>query len=151
MICPFVNMDVNVDFFIGDYTNLVTCQIKAIERYLKEVLVTHHRDNIHKTADGHEMRDIRSVKHITNFEGVSDLPLECGPAFYALKYAYKVEEIPHLFTVSRNFDTQWVQQVRNGHFHIHQIETIADAMKKRTQTAYWLMHIILCLKEKGIV
>ena len=42
---PFINLDDRCGFFDGDYTGLLTCQIKSVERYIKEVLLKYHRNN----------------------------------------------------------------------------------------------------------
>lgn len=168
---PYVKAkDENYDFGSGDYTNLVVCQIKGVERYLKEVLVQYHKDNIWKTKqpdyerqpnrprrDQYNWKEIDRVRNgqiILNQQNptAEDLHnLECGSAAYALLMAYKLEDKRQEFTVSSKFMEKFVYEVRNGHLHIDTIKTIPEVIMRRTQTAFWLMHLIEQLGNKGIL
>lgn len=155
------------DYASGDYTNLVVCQIKGIERYVKEVLVQYHRGNIWKTQKGRVFNDDRwpivnrqdgNSAHITlggiqnpTAEDLKDL--ECGSAIYALFRAYIEDRNLGVinFKISKQVLTEFVQKVRNGHLHINKIKTMNEALMRRNQTAFWLMHLIKRLGEKGIL
>ncbi len=167
LIEPFARAyNMNYDYASGDYTNLVVCQIKAIERYIKEVLVQHHEDKIYKTVyDKDENKKFayyengwkKSVaKNRIKLKGKNPTAeslneLECGYAINALLMAYKKEGILEEFKVSCKFYGKCIDEVRNGHFHIDKIETVNEALMRRSQTAFWLMHLITKLGEKGIL
>ena len=150
----------NYEYATGDYTNLVVCQIKALERYLKEVLIQYHRDNIWKTrpiggTDTFGWKRIEEVSPV-QFNRINHTPtaedlnsLECGSAAYALLMAYIKEHKRNEFTISPKFMSKGIQEVRNGHLHIDTITTISDALMRRTQIAFWLLHLINELGDKG--
>jgi len=163
LIEPYVRAsDMNYDYATGDYTNLVVCQIKAIERYMKEVLIQYHIENIWKTKpkngefyrNGWKKIETKGNRIILNTQNptAEDLHnLECGSATYALLMAYIKEGNFQDFNVSYKFYSKGIQEVRNGHLHIDSIDTINDALKRRSQTAFWIMYLITRLGEKGIL
>lgn len=151
---PFLSIMDHESFSDGDYTNFLTCQIKAIERYLKAILIKYHHNNIYKTQRNKETNAIEKVGR--NIRGVSPQSspevlkmLECGSAYYALKIAYEEESTP--FPINSNFNFKWIQKVRNGHFHVDRIQSINELRIKRCKTAYWFIHVIVSLNEKGVL
>ena len=164
LVEPYVrarDMNINHDYATGDYTNLVVCQIKAMERYVKEVLVQHHKEEIWKTKPqqgGARWPDEwKKTDKIGNKIRVPQNPtaedlhdLECGGAIYALRKAYEIEEhVRDNFCISYKFYTKGIHEVRNGHLHIDKIKTVDDALMRRSQTAFWIMYLITKLGDKG--
>ena len=157
---PFISSDENVDIIQGDYTNFLACQIKSVERYLKSVLAKYHRNNIYKTIrQGEEKKEKKNKQGIIIDDGrikldnianptADDLhDLECGPSFFALKYAYKIEN--KNFPLNEKIADEWLRKIRNGHFHIDRIKTIGELKMKRIKTAYFLIYLIHYLGEYG--
>ena len=154
----------------GDYTNFLTCQIKSVERYMKAILIKYHKDNIYLTEkervwlikNGNRKLELVPGERARIKNGIEDKieivegdseeklnRLECGPAFYALKYAYKLEG--ERFPVKIEIGQKWINNVRNGHFHIDRIKTIGELKIKRTKTAFFLMYMIISFGNKGVL
>lgn len=72
-----------------------------------------------------------------------------GGAYYALKYAYILEN--KRFNVDDRFNYQWIQKIRNGHFYIDRIKNIKELKEKRIETAFWFSHLINALGDKGVL
>ncbi len=174
LIYPFEKMhEKQYQYAKGDYTNLVACHIKSVERYLKEVLIQYHKGYIYKTDKNKKKNQNKSniedknksnmeyngwsipdrIKPIDNKLTTAEslYQLECGGAIYALFYAYYKENNIGNFKVNSKFNKEWIQNVRNDHLHIDKIDTIEEALVRRSQTAFWLMHLINSLGTKGIL
>ncbi len=152
--------------FSGDFTGFVVSQIKAVERYLKEYLVQFYPDCIYKnpnkpyafkisflseawdslTADNLS-GNMRTPSNILCTKEERPPVLECGPAYYALEYALgRKDKLPCIFqNGSHNLYRRWISDVRNGHLHIHEIESVQEAKKIREKTAFWFLSLVLSL------
>ena len=173
-----------------DYTNYVVGYIKSVERYLKEVLAQYFPNNIHFTDKKGTVSKIRLLFDTINQNDLArqnnltaeDLSkqrkpnntqnpqaysttLECGTAFYSLKYALRNYQVPFLSNQNRiynllfnnnvrdsngcymNLNNTWIQKVRNGYLHIDIVDSVQKAMEIRKKTSFWLGYTIYILKD----
>ena len=158
--------EINGDVLSGDFTGLVACQIKAVERYLKEIIIRHARSKHQNLLVGNKALELTSdryssdkslrVVQVDNNSTAANLSSR-GPncafadigaciAFvrnYGLSNKGKYNSFEYVEECgSRSFYKNWVDQVRNRHMHVIPIESLQEAKDKLRKTAYWLLKII---------
>ena len=159
------------DLINGDYTNIVACQIKLIERYLKEVIlrcaIKHNFDleeNLNKKLyfvrhdDGKvSNRNYLNVKKDTNLSSItnnksSTLKFEIGSCIsliannkdYFLENPQQksVFDLKNDIVVTSYFYKNWVSIVRNEYMHIKPIKSLKEANLIAKNTSYWFLMIV---------
>ena len=171
-----------------DYTNYVVGYIKSVERYLKEVLAQYFPNNIYfteingrvtqllfDTIDSNRQNrltaeDLSKKRPIPpqaqNFQAYTRT-LECGTAFYSLKYALRNCRVSSISNQKQNqiynllfnnnvrdsnhhfmsLNDTWIQKVRNGYLHIDIVDSVQKAMDIREKTSFWLGYTIYILRD----
>lgn len=171
-----------------DCTIYLVGLVKAIERYIKEILVQYFPRNIYLT-----IKDGNGIKGYVCLEGIEENKLtadhishprnkcqisgyckfykncikenrarkqgpynvlECGSAYFALKYALNNFEtndkknliLKKVYSSFINFNNEWIQKVRNGYLHVDKADAdeIHDLMIK---TGFWFAYLISYFSE----
>lgn len=164
----------NPYFMNGDYTTLIANQVKIVERYLKEVLVQLYPKNIWRFKRNRDNKVEKECKisfldaclsELTadylsisrNYENKFDLynennikieknkpknknVMELGPINLALE---EVNKANNLF--GNTLNSELIQKVRNGVFHIGQIDTMEEAKDTHSKLAYWFARCIITI------
>lgn len=146
--------------FNGDYTHLLVGPIKAMERFLKEVLVKKYSRSV-VVCDPKEKKMIPNLKlnvklsaeDVSGAKGNLINPkiktvLELGPVARLLAdnlqndSSYKGK----LFKLNPQnrfiFNDVFIQNIRNGHFHIHMVSTYDEAIDLYKQVSYFFRKCI---------
>ena len=149
----------NYELISGDYTVLVCGFIKAVERFLKEIwlhdpklkyygIILPWIDGDNKIAKGRRGNDADDLICFTDTEQTDNITL--APLAKAISFAIR----KGVFLAKRTYDKdgkkifpfelkeEFIDGVRNGHFHIHMIETLEDAEKKYSQCSYYFRRCI---------
>jgi hypothetical protein len=167
-ICaPFVNIGEVANEMEGDYVFMIICQVKTVERYLKEELVQNYTYNI-RTKDkvtGKLLNAIvfRDTKELTadslskrdysqngKYYGES---WELGPVSIAVQNVlmkdnptysgiFKPRSPKEGKYMTFDFNTEFIQKVRNSYLHNEMINTIGKALNLRKKVAYWFYRCI---------
>ena len=165
---PYRDIDDNI--LSGDLTGLVTCQIKAVERYLKEIIIRYARSKgkwietngkdinlidstpqkmIIKNNENYYVVKIDENSNAMNLSSINpgiSTTVDIGPCIKFIK-----ENISNSKQSIFNYNEKisdcplhknWVNQVRNPHMHVTPVESLSDAKKILAKTAYWLLRII---------
>ena len=160
------NLDSEYNSLDGDYIFMVVCQIKAIERFLKEVLVQNYPHNI-RIRDRYTGEITKPVK----FRDYSNLTsdnlskteringerygetFELGPTSLAIQIAMIGSNPKYngIFKPLNNnnymnfpFYNSFICKVRNGYLHNDMINTVEKANIIRRKVAYWFY---MCISE----
>ena len=154
----------------SDYTFFVTAQIKAVERYIKEAILRNMsgekftNDKFFVTLPNPNMTLDIFAKQAANIKfgwvfttaGLGALNIfltsclknesKCEKIF-----SNKVIETNSIFHAGDDentlFKLNFVDAVRNGHFHTSVIESFSEAQEIRENTAFWLLCVITELKR----
>ena len=171
-----LNERINFSELEADYTFMVTAQIKSIERFLKEAILKHLGDKYYidyqcykktrqttfkkyliqknRTLDSFS----KSERTINDSNGnkidiFNPLNVELGNINYYLKNSIKDKDINVIFDNVSNysifnldFNNEFIQKVRNGHFHVTVINNLSEAQYYRCETAFWLLCVLTELK-----
>ena len=142
----------------GDYTIMIVGFIKAIERYLKEVLIQKYPNSIYtfKNQRRGDLFEFRRGANLTaddlsgrrtNFVCERNAKqLELGGVVYALAYNLSQNSsYQGMFkTIENNgryqscaFNNDFVNRLRNGYLHIHMIQTYDEAIELYEKIAYY--------------
>lgn len=150
----------------GDYTNLVCGFIKAVERFLKEIWLHDPKlkgcgiilpsikgikrdDGKKNPVFGRSGVDADDLICFTDTEKTANITL--SPLASAISYAIRRGVF---MGITRNkygnpiyipnceLENEFINKVRNGHFHIHMIETLEDAENKYMQCSYYFRRCI---------
>lgn len=160
---PYKNIE--DDIMSGDFTALVTCQIKSVERYLKDAIIEHVRTfgnkNIMISGSTYEIelvdkpatrsqrrnRNFLEVDHTTTPEKLGASMKSCRE--FILQNMSLEGEGQRLFTGGgeNSLQREWVSPVRNNYFHAGVIETLGKAKEVLAETAFWFLQIIDELDE----
>jgi len=148
---PYLNM-ICSDAFDGDYTYLIVSQVKAMERYLKEILAQKFPNRILKSKINKKDR-FPGYENFKNEQLTSDSlsKLNLGTTLGNLNHLVHEKllhiPVPGFFEHDNDkYIAGWKDNIRNGFFHIHPVKTIEpnnhqelSAKTIRTETAYWLV------------
>lgn len=164
LVLPYKDLD--DDILKGDLTGLVVCQIKAVERYLKEIIVQYaKKENKDIVLDDKKILLVRKgsmgyrfcvrVDENTSALNLSDstrknsFSVEIGPCIEYIGSVPSISrfngDIRSIFNpVARKsaLYNNWVREIRNKHMHVLPIESLKEAKEKLAKTAYWLLRII---------
>lgn len=171
-----------------DYTNYVVGYIKGVERYLKEVLAQYFPNNIYLTEincrvtqllfdtidsnrqnrlTAEDLSKKRPIPPQAQNSQAYTRTLECGTAFYSLRYALRNCRVSFISNQKQNqiynllfnnnvrdsnhhfmsLNDTWIQKVRNGYLHIDIVDSVQKAMDIREKTSFWLGYTIYILRD----
>lgn len=171
-----LNERINFSELEADYTFMVTAQIKSIERFVKEAILKHLGDKYYIDYQyDKETRQTKTKKYLIQKNRTLDsfsksertiydcngkkidifnpLNVELGNINYYLKNSIKDKDINVIFENVSNysifnldFNNEFIQKVRNGHFHVTVINNLSEAQYYRCETAFWLLCVLTELK-----
>lgn len=144
-----------------DFTYLVASQIKAVERFLKECILNHLAGvkaelikrnisfipgckHLNKLDPNSKNKDEKTFVH-SQLGGINSFLEQC---FKNSVNHDKIFSSNNQYTIfGKDFNENFIQVIRNGHFHTSVINSFEDAEKYRVECAFWLVCCIYELKE----
>lgn len=166
LACSSYHDDSSDLIFNGDLTFLVSCQIKNVERYLKEIIAQNLvGETIYSMYGKDYKKTVNSkaymVKNGDTAESLSSkvfsIELATAANIVYINRAIckskdvKVNDVESYFNYKNGNNaksfTKWKDSYRNGYFHIHHVASMQEAEKVHQETAFCLVECIHLLTE----